>query len=451
MSSQRLLCISYDFAPKTSPTAIRAEALVRRLAERWDVTLFTGTPDAVAPPGVNVVTHAFPRGERLMATAHRLKLGKLLELGAWPDEQVLWSFHAIRALRRLVSTARPEAILVFMMPFSTALLGVAARRWSDAGLVLNFDDSLTCLDMGATHPTRLHFTASALLERKLIRTAERAVYVSRRNLERVADGLPAEIAERLHLVRYGADISAPAQRPAAMNGTEPSLRIVYAGGMSGWYAFPEMRGEPTPGRRAYRRMMEAGRHVISRVDERSSSPVFLGLAIQEVLRSRPEWKGRIGVDVYTSPPPGGVVQRLLRAHGIEDLVRIHEPLPHEQVMQRVHGADTLFMALPDRPDGSAGGRISAKTYEYLATSRPIIAALPKGENRDYLEGWPGVWLVPPTGVSEMARAITELAQTQLDRATTLAFDRTYRAGELSYDARAAEMDALLCDAAAAAR
>ena len=70
----------------------------------------------------------------------------------------------------------------------------------------------------------------------------------------------------------------------------------------------------------------------------------------------------------------------------------------------------MFLTLPKRVDGSPGGRISAKTYEYLMTDRPILAALPQGENWDYLTDKPGVWLVEPDDQQAMKQVIAELAE-----------------------------------------
>jgi glycosyltransferase involved in cell wall biosynthesis len=105
-------------------------------------------------------------------------------------------------------------------------------------------------------------------------------------------------------------------------------------------------------------------------------------------------------------------------------------------------ADLLFLTLPARPDGSLGGRISAKTYEYLMTDRPILAAVPKGENWDYLEGKPGVWLVEPTDVAGMAKAITQLAAAKLS-GKPLSFNRSELHEQLSYSTRAEEFDKIL--------
>ena len=53
----------------------------------------------------------------------------------------------------------------------------------------------------------------------------------------------------------------------------------------------------------------------------------------------------------------------------------------------------ILQCVQNRTDDTPGGRIASKTYEYLMTDRPILAAVPKGENWDYYAGKPGVWLV----------------------------------------------------------
>ena len=136
------------------------------------------------------------------------------------------------------------------------------------------------------------------------------------------------------------------------------------------------------------------------------------------------------------------MRRALEATGVQDVVDVHGPIPHGEATAAVAVADLLFLTLPARLDGSPGGRISAKTYEYLATDRPILAAVPPGENRDYLEGKPGVWLVDPVDSRGMAAVIEELAAAKLAGAPRT-FDRSALREELSYDTRAREFDAVI--------
>jgi hypothetical protein len=75
------------------------------------------------------------------------------------------------------------------------------------------------------------------------------------------------------------------------------------------------------------------------------------------------------------------------------------------------------------------------------TDRPILAALPQGENWDYLADKTGVWLVAPDDELGMSRVITELANDKFS-GRSRATDRSHLDEQLSYDARAAEFAAV---------
>jgi hypothetical protein len=178
------------------------------------------------------------------------------------------------------------------------------------------------------------------------------------------------------------------------------------------------------------------------LDERTSSPAVIGRAILDTVGAHPDWAGRLSLAVHGNPYPPSVVARALAAAGVADVVQVNGPVPHEQVTQIIAEADLLFLTLPARTDGSRGGRISAKTYEYLATDRPILAAAPKGENWDYLQGKPGVWLVAPDDRRGMSEALEHLAAAKF-AGSPLSFDRSELSRELSYDTRAEEFATVL--------
>jgi hypothetical protein len=70
------------------------------------------------------------------------------------------------------------------------------------------------------------------------------------------------------------------------------------------------------------------------------------------------------------------------------------------------------------------------------TDRPILAAVPRGENWDYLADKPGVWLGEPDDERGMSAVIAELASAKF-AGRARAFDRSHLGEQLSYDARAA--------------
>jgi hypothetical protein len=119
-----LLCIAQSFAPNTTPTAIRASKLLDRLATDWDIRVLTEAPRSLPDERVRVQVVRSWRPRRMFDALRRLRLNKLLELAVWPDESIFWIVPALLAARRLVREHAPEAIVVFMMPYSA---GVACR------------------------------------------------------------------------------------------------------------------------------------------------------------------------------------------------------------------------------------------------------------------------------------------------------------------------------------
>jgi glycosyltransferase involved in cell wall biosynthesis len=64
------------------------------------------------------------------------------------------------------------------------------------------------------------------------------------------------------------------------------------------------------------------------------------------------------------------------------------------------------------PAGVRATIVPGKTYEYLASGRPILAAVPEGDARDILASAGNAEICRPDDVEAMARAV----ERQLDRA-----------------------------------
>lgn len=428
-----LLCISQSFSPDTTPTAIRTHKLLERLSARWDITVLSESAGPEHRAGVRVEVVRSRRPRRLLSALRRLRMSKLLEILVWPDQSIFWVAPAVLAGRRLLRERAPTAIVVFMMPYSAGLIGILLSRLSGLPLILNLDDSPTCSDMHPTFATRLHYRLAKGLEDAYVKHADAIVYVSQTNLEAVRDRAPARLRGRFHLVRYGGD----RPLPAPTRGVSETFEIAYVGAMSGWWALIEQHEPANLLRSAYRSWIRLGRYERTRLDVRSSSPAYIGHAILDALDEHPAWRGRIRLSVLGDPNTSGVVDRALKSAGVESVVTVLGPVAHEEVAPILTGADLLFLTLPARPDGSRGGRISAKTYEYLTTDRPILAAVPPGENWDYLSNMPGVWLVEPDDRSRMREVIVELAAAKFS-GSDLVFDRAHIQTQLSYDTRASE-------------
>ena len=437
-----LLCISYRFPPQTYPLAIRVKYFLNHLRrEGWDIDAVTAAPEATSRE--NLTVHHVPSWtpERLFRWMRTLRLDKLLDLLVWPDPFVFWGLPAYRKARHLLRTGWHDAIAVFMMPHSQGLVGLLLKRATGLPLILNLNDSLTCSDMNPSYPSRLHYRLARALEDRYVQAADAVVYVSRRNLERVRDRQPPEHHDKFHLIRRGATRPPTPQADASR---EADFRIVYTGGMGGWYKFLEDEPSPSLPERLHRAWQHFGTYSHADLDYRTHSPVYVGRAVQRVFDRHPEWRGRIQIDVYGPTYPDDVVDAVLDKYDLREIVHLHGPVPHQEALRRMAESDLLFMALPDRPDGSPGGRISAKTYEYLMTDRPILAALPPGENREYLRDKPGVHLAPPDGIDEMADVIADHASSTF-AGNSVTVDRSALRSSLSSTARARAFEEVLLD------
>ena len=405
--------------------------MLEKLEKTWDIDAITAADNANVGSEVHIhhVPARTPSG--LIQWMRKVRLAKLIHWFLWPDPFVFWVLPAYRKALKLIKHNRPDLILVFMMPYSSGLAGLLLKRKTGIPVVFNLNDSPTCTDMNPSFPSRIHFKMAHWLENQFARTSEAIIYVSERNLERVKMRQKEQDRSKFHLIRRGARVLSP-------NGTQPAkgvFNIVYTGGMSGWYQFLEQGKQISLLKKLARTWDRFGRYELVSLDHRSHSPVFIGKAIQKVLEKHPEWNDAIQVAVYGNRYPEPVVHQVLTRFNLQDIVDVHPPVSPDQVRKLTLAADLLFLALPERKDQTPGGRISAKTYEYLMSDRPILAAIPQGENREFLADKEGVYIVDPKNTQAMAEIINTLMIAKM-AGKDLTVDRKGIQDKLSNEARA---------------
>ena len=426
-----LLCISYVFPPLINPLANRVQRLLVHFQKKWQIQALTGRDTNAylnEEASVHFVQSWYPK--RLIELMSKLKMDKFLELLIWPDNAVFWVLPALLKGYQLIKAQKPDAIIVFMMPYSTGLLGIGLKWLTGIPLILSFDDSISCTDMHPDAPSWLHYQLGIWLENFYVRHADAVVYVSQFNLDLVKKRQPLSQQSKFNLIRCGVDVldyTTPISAPVI----ETNFEIVYTGGMNGWYKFYHSSEELTVLKKLYKAWMKLGHYQMAEIDYCTSSPVFIGQAVQQAIEECQSWRNRIHVKLYGNKVPEEILQQVLQNQNLTEVVSVFSALPHSQAIQLARQADILFLTLPKRTDGSSGGRISCKSYEYLMTDRPILAAVPKGENWNYLEDKQGVWLVEPTDIEAMSKVVAEVAFAKFS-GLPLRFDRTALQQELSY-------------------
>jgi hypothetical protein len=442
---QTLLCISHTFPPKINPLSNRVSKLLSGFQKDWKIIALTDTENAFLNDAakIHIVKPWTPK--LLINILSKLKLGKLLDLLVWPDQSVFWILPALIKGYQIIKQEKPDVILVFLMPYSASLVGVWLKWLTGVPLIFNLNDSISCTDMHPYAPTWIHHRLEMWLEYLYGRHGDALIYVSQINLEIAQKRQSVDQQSKFHLIRCGidpAEYSSPIATETDKSidiSSNDSFNIIYTGGMNGWHHFVNASEESNslnnplknPLKKLYRNWMEWGKYYRATVDFRSSSPVFIGKAMQQAIAQNPEWKDKLHLKLYGNGFPDDVVNKVLETQGLTDLVDVFGKTPHSQVIQIARQADLLLITLPDRPDGASGGRISVKTYEYLMTDRPILAAIPKGENWNYLNGKPGVWIVEPMDIEGMYKVINMVVTAQMS-GSPLRFDRTAIHQQISY-------------------
>lgn len=124
--------------------------------------------------------------------------------------------------------------------------------------------------------------------------------------------------------------------------------------------------------------------------------------------------------------------RVAKASGIFDRVVFTGYMGHQDCLSWMRHADALFLPLHGLPPGRRSLIVPGKTYEYLASHRPILGCLPQGDARDLVEKSGMGFCADPCNPSAIANALSQIYDAC--KKETL-IDRTLPAWLSSYERR----------------
>lgn len=440
---QRLLVLSHQYPPSHAPLAKRAWVITNALAKRYVIDVLTSQSSTTQ--GSNPIIHTVQDRGRVGGRALNLPIvRRIKEVVHFSDFARSWVAPATRKGDCLHQSRGYSAVIGFMMPYSCGVAAAAIARKAQIPLILNFNDSLTCPDMHAVFPTKFHYSYAVQLERRLLTQADRAVFVTESTLRRVQRLHGRAIARKLAFIRCGSlssHIPTPLIKPVASE----TFEILYLGDFGGWHACLDQVCPPSALRRLCRQVERVGRFEQKHLNLVGHSPLPIGLAIDRLIRRHPEWRGKIRLRVIGSSYPRELTDHVLRECGIAEWVYVQPKVPFLEAIAAAHQADALFLSLPAQPVGGFDHRVSSKTYDYLMTSRPILAAVPEGENRNLLSDVPGVVVVDPLSCEDMMQTLEKWGAAVLNERRAITCDRTHLRRYFDYASIAEEFAGLVED------
>lgn len=266
----------------------------------------------------------------LLSSVKRLTKN-MVRSALFPDAQVLWNRWAFESATALIEKHRYDTLIVTAPPFSSFLVGNALkRRLPSLRLISDFrDDWMFYLDRLDTLAGGGKREAALRIERETVATADLVVAVTEATIRELRSRHPQQ---------------PPSKFAVVYNGYDPEVLRYHS-------------GEATPGPRTvvtyvgtvYRPC--SPRHYLDAVD-----------SLPEETRSRIETRfvGRVIDDEA----------KVLA--GRKSLVRSIGFVPHADALRQMKEADFLLLILDDEKT------IAQKTFEYLATGKPLIALTPPG-------------------------------------------------------------------------
>ena len=389
---RRIIFVSYFFPPIGGAAAQRPIQLLRHLSRhgyepvvitgpgntggRWtpgDASLARTIPDdldvrRVPGPEPSEISRWRSRAERW--------LGRRSEWARWWIEGVVDEAAAVEGDVALVYTV--------ISPYETseACTRIASAR--DVPWVPDLGDPWALDDM-AMYPTALHRRLEVRKMRRGLETAARIVMSTPEAERRVRDTLGVR-PERMWIVPNGFD-EADFRGDAPRREPDGVIRVVHTG-----YLHAELGRGQKASARAHGLLGggSPGVEILTR------SHIFLLEAVNNLLEKRPAVGRRIEVHLagVTTQTDEEIAQTC-------PAVRLHGYLPHAESVRLLETADLLFLPMQKLARGLRSGNVPGKTYEYLASRRPILAAVPEGDARDLLERAGATYVCEPDDVAAM--------------------------------------------------
>jgi glycosyltransferase involved in cell wall biosynthesis len=401
---KQLLFHSYHFPPIGGSGAQRPLKLVRHLAalgyESLVVTGGGATSDRWAPEDASLLGEV-PEGVEICRVdgdgEPQLSAGWRRAGERWlgiPDRWARWWADSSYHLGREVGTGS-DLIYVWMQPYASAPTGAALSKSLGIPWVADLGDPWA-LDENMIYASALHRGRALKEMGELLGTASAIVMSTPEAVDRLLQAFP-HFADRPVVPIANGFEAADFARPRTPR-ADGKFRIVHTG-----YLHTEI-GEQHRRRRVLRSLLRAsppGLDILTR------SHTFLVEAIERLIAREPE----LG-DVLELQLAGVLNETDRRVAGRTKVATIRGYVTHAESVELMQSADLLFLPMQNLPPGVRATIVPGKTYEYLASGTPILAAVPDGDARDILVEAGNAIIVRPDDLEGMAAGI----RAQIERA-----------------------------------
>lgn len=298
---------------------------------------------------------------------------------------------------RLNQHDRFDHALITMPPYGMSPLAhMLKKACPDLPVSIDLRDPWA-FDGAYAYPSKAQWKQNHAAMRRTLHEADSVVLNTWEVRKRVIDSFPGIDPSRLTVVTNGFEPDLfTATKPAQPEGhNENLIHLVHTGtlhskaalrlrGPIGWLRqFKNYRAEP------------------ARLSGRTALPLLK--AMVQLKQSKHAGFERlrlvlVGLDDTAT-------RQIVDKSGLAEQVLLTGYMPHDEAVAWLRWAQCLFLPLHGLPDGHRSLIIPGKTYEYLASERPILGALPQGDARRLVEDSGRAFTADPCDVSGLAKQL----------------------------------------------
>lgn len=389
----KFLFLTYYFPPIGSAGVQRAQKFVQYLPSEGFLPVVVtgpGAPEERSPldrtlldaldPGVAV--YRAPAPPAALHSKWRDKLER------WLGVPGAFSQWWIRSATQLAGQVADGVQLIFatMSPFESAEVARTMSRRLGIPWVADLRDPWALNEM-QLYATGVHRKVEQTRMERLLSSAALVVMNTPEATQVLQEAFPRFRHKRVATITNGFSREEFSSEPLPR--TDSKFRIVHSGGLHTDRGLQQQR-------RPFYRLL--GGTVLD-VDILTRSHVVLLEALERWHAQQPQ----IGRDLevllvgYASETDRACVAR----SSVSPLIRFTGYVPHSACLDLIRTGDLLFLPMHNLPPGQRSRIIPEKTYEYMASGRPILAAVPDGDARDFLSQCGTGLLCRPDDVSGM--------------------------------------------------
>lgn len=396
---RRALLLAYHWPPIGGPGALRPLKLAQHLKlHGYEPVVITGPGNRFgrwSPLDDALADEVAPDVE-----VHRVSAPEPAHSGRWcrRSEQLLcrlsqwdrwWTEHAVQVGRAVAGNA--EIIYAGLDPYQTAEPG--ARLAATLGLpwVADLQDPWA-LDEMLVYPSAAHRLLARRRMRRLLSSAGAVVMNTPEAAQALVDAFPEFAAKNVACIPNGYDEADFDESDPLRDPT--TFRVVHTGSMHTDF------GRRHRGRSPLRRLLGGTE---TEVDYLTRSHVYVLQALERIIGEDPALAQRI--EMHFAGNLSDADREVIDATPVR--VTTHGYLNHRDTIALMRSADLLFLPMHDLPAGRRARLVPCKSYEYLASGRPLLAALPEGDARDLIRRAEQHWMCLPSDVEAMVRAVRD--------------------------------------------